>query len=497
MVNTFRRFQQPLLIALTVFVIIAFVILYGGPGARLDKLGSDKIATIYDRSVLPHEYRNIGRQFEICRRLGMFDLIIPLSQNARTMGAVTENYVWNTVVLRHMADKLGIQPTEAQIADVIRHLQGFQTQNQYDHSKYLAFVQGELMPRGMNSSHLEDIAADSLRLQAIRDMLAANSAPSPDEIQSAFERRFQKIEAAVVRISKSEIAKTVTVSDADIQTAFEARKDTLKTPEKRSVQFAFFPLPAKGPDTAPNAEAMQKVADTADDFAAALLTQGAKLEDVAAKFGVELKSTAAFARGERIEAFSNQPRVSAAAFQLTQEKPVSDTVGTEKGYYVLHLLSVEEARPLPLEEAKPKLLESLKADRVRETLSLKAADVRKQIEAAVQAGKTFVEAAQTAGFKAEVLDVFSRADTQGKSPDATLIQNTASELKAGQTSSPVEGEADTLLVHVAKRLPIDPAELEKEKPNIIPMLESQRTDGLLSEWVERQRNAAGLEIVQP
>ena len=198
-----------------------------------------------------------------------------------------------------------------------------------------------------------------------------------------------------------------------------------------------------------------------------------------------------------LEMLSNQPKVTAAAFQLTSEKPVSDTIGTEKGYFILRLLSVEESHPLPLAETKPKLVESLKADRVRETLSLKAADVRKQVEESIKAGKSFTDAAQAAGFKAETLEAFSRSDTELKIADAKVIQSTAAELKVGQTSTPVEGAADTLLVHVTKRLPIDPANLEKEKSNILPMLESQRTDGLLSEWVERQRAAAGLEFVQP
>ena len=354
------------------------------------------------------------------------------------------------------------------------------------------------MPRGMNSSHLEDIISDSLRLQTIRDILAASSAPSPDEVLAAFEQRFQKLEAAVVRIPKEAIAKTVQITDAEVQTAFEARKENLKTPEKRTVQFAFFPLPTKDKEVAPpNAEEMQKVADKADDFAAALLAPEAKLEEVAAKFGVELKTTAPFTRGERLEALSNQPKVSATAFQLTSEKPVSDTIGTEKGYFILRLLTVEESRPLPLAEAKPKLVESLKADRVRETLSLKAAEVRKQVEDALKAGKSFTDAAQAAGFKAETLEAFSRSDTELKVTDAKLIQSAAAELKVGQTSTPVEGASDTLLVHVTKRLPINPADLEKEKSNILPMLESQRTDGLLSEWVDRQRAAAGLEFVQP
>jgi hypothetical protein len=59
----------------------------------------------------------------------------------------------------------------------------------------------------------------------------------------------------------------------------------------------------------------------------------------------------------------------------------------------------------------------------------------------------------------------------------------------------LDGASGTLLVHVIKRQPIDPADLEQKKASLIPMLETQRTDGLLSEWVDRRRAAAGLQLV--
>ena len=91
-------------------------------------------------------------------------------------------------------------------------------------------------------------------------------------------------------------------------------------------------------------------------------------------------------------------------------------------------------------------------------------------------------------------------DSKGRTLAEATLCGGAGNAVAGAPTVLVDcsaGAADTLLVHVTKRLPIDPANLEKEKSNILPMLESQRTDGLLSEWVERQRAAAGLEFVQP
>ena len=332
----------------------------------------------------------------------------------------------------------------------------------------------------------------------MKDLLGAGYAPAPDELEAAYVRQHQKAEAALVRLSREEITKGVQVPADDVQKAFDARKDALKSPEKRKVQFVVFNLPEKAKDgPAPEAADLQKVADRADDFSASLLAADAKFEEVAKRFELEVKISPLFAAGERLEVFSKQPNIAAAAFRMAPEKPFSDTLQTDKGYIILHLVETQASKPLTLEEAKPQLVESLKADRVRELLSLKAAEVRKKIEEGVKAGKTFVQAAEEAGVKAEVLEAFSRSDSTLKGPDASLIQNAVADLKPGQTSPALDGPEGTLLVHLLKRQPVDPVDLEKQKASMLPMLETQRLDGLLAEWVDRQRAAAGLQLAQP
>ena len=497
MVNILRRFQQPVLITLTFFVIIAFVILYGGPGTRLDRLGSQHIATIYDRNVQPAEYNAIGRMFEVCRTLGMLDVVIPLAQNARTMGEVTSNYVWNTMVLRHEASKMGIEPTDNQVAEAIQKIPALQKSGQYDHERYLQMIQMVLSPRGMTSLNLEELVRDQIRLQTLRELLGTGSAPAPDELEAAYARRHQKVEAAFVRILREDVAKGVSITAEEIQKAFDARKENLKAPEKRKVQHVFFALPEKDPTAAaPAAEEMQKVADKAADFSVAAMAAGAKFEEVAKQFSMEVKSSPFFALGESLPEFANQSRVGAAAFQLSEEKPVSDPVPSEKGYYILRLEKTEASRPLTLEEAREQLTESLKSDRVRETLALKAADARKKIEEGLKAGKSFVQAAEAGGYKAERPEPFSRSDSSLKGPESGLIQNALSELKPGGTSQPLDGPEATLLVHLIARQPIDKADFEAKKKEFITSLQSQRADALLSEWVDRKRAAAGLQMVQ-
>jgi peptidyl-prolyl cis-trans isomerase D len=471
--------------------------LYGGPGTRLDRLGSQHIATIYDRNVQPAEYNAIGRMFEVCRTLGMLDVIIPLSQNARTMGEVTTNYVWNTMVLRHEADEMGIRPTDNQVAEAIQKLPALQKSGQYDHERYLQMLQMVLSPRGMTSVNLEELMRDQIRLQTLRDLFSASAAPAPDELETAYAQRHQKVEVGLVRIQREEVAKGVSITAEEIQKAFDARKDSLKAPEKRKVQHVFFALPEKDPTAvAPSAEEMQKVADKAADCSVAGMAAGAKFEEVAKQFSQEVKSSPLFGRGESLPEFANQARVSAAAFLLSEEKPVSDPVPTEKGYYILSLEKIEAERPLSLEEATGQLTESLKADRVRETLALKAAEVRKKIEEALKAGKTFVQAAEAAGQQADLPEPFSRSDSKLKGPESGLVQGALTDLKPGSTSQPLDGPEATLLVHLIARQPIDSADFESKKQEFVSRLQSQRADSLLSEWVDRKRAAAGLQMVQ-
>ena len=74
------------------------------------------------------------------------------------------------------------------------------------------------------------------------------------------------------------------------------------------------------------------------------------------------------------------------------------------------------------------------------------------------------------------------------------IQARAMELKEGELSAPVEGVEGTILVHLVKKVPFESKDIEAHREKLAPMLETARVDGLLGEWIERQRAASGLQI---
>jgi hypothetical protein len=91
---------------------------------------------------------------------------------------------------------------------------------------------------------------------------------------------------------------------------------------------------------------------------------------------------------------------------------------------------------------------------------------------------------------------FSRFESKLSGPEASLIQPALADLKPGGTSQPLDGPDATVLAHLIARLPIDPADFEEKKKELVPRMQSQRTDDLLAEWVDRKRAAAGLQMVQ-
>jgi hypothetical protein len=133
MVHLLRRFQTPILIAVTFVVILSMT--YFGVNSSLDKLGGDQVGTIYKRNISKTQYMAAARKFEIARDLMLFDLLQTLVGQATTMDQATDSFIWNSLILRHEADRLGVVPTNENVVDSIKQLPTFQTNGAYDSMK--------------------------------------------------------------------------------------------------------------------------------------------------------------------------------------------------------------------------------------------------------------------------------------------------------------------------------------------------------------------------
>ncbi len=485
------------MVFVTVIIIICFAWFYNSNSLRGDRGDADIAGKAYGHTVSGAEFKRVARKFEICQMLGLSELWSGLGYtgNPKSRAEMEDNFIWNSFVLRHEADALGIAPSESEIIDAVQKIPAFSTSGAYDSSKYTQFVQMGLTPRGFSTDLLEELVGDSLRLEKIKALLAATDKAAPGEIRAMYERRSQKTELSVIRLKLADFKKDVKVSDEDVAKRFEERKATLLHPEKRKVKFVAFLLPEaqqKLVGKERNIE-LQKLADRANDIAVALAAKGAKLEDIAANFTVPAQESPEFEMAAPPVELGNSLAVADAAFKLTDADPHSDAIKSENDtYFVLQLAGIAPATPKTLDEAKAELTAEITDERATEALDLKAAELRKKIAEATAAGKSFADAAKEAGATVEAFPAFSASDPKPpEQPDAQEIMGRSVDLNEGELADFTRTETGGFLVHLDKRLPVDEAGFEKEKPMIVNNLDRIKKEAAFQQWLKERRTAAG------
>src|SRR5215468_7393893 len=371
---------------------------------------ADKFARIYDRNVSMLEAQQMVRLLTLAQALGMSDFVQALTAGAgMNQNQTAVQFIVNLLVLRHEAAQLGIRPGYSEIAEVVRTLPAFQGYSGFDMKKFSDFAQNALAPMGLSEEHIEQLVRDQLSLDQIKKLLAAGVTVPKGELDENFQRGHDTLFVTVIRFQSADFAKDITVSDEDIKKYYDAHKAELKSDEKRKVEFVSLALSdeEKKLTGKERIEALQKLSDRATDFTQALLEKGADFRQVAEKFHLPVHETGEFTKAEPDPQLNVDPALGAAAFKLSTQEPNSDPVQVADGFYILRLLGITEPRPLTLEEAKPKIVDTIKKSKAKELMSTKGAEIMQQLREAKQSGQPLEAAIQKAGAKAERVAPFS------------------------------------------------------------------------------------------
>src|SRR6266853_1233926 len=574
MMKALRRHKDWLMIVIAVLTIpfIFYFVKMPDTGRGPGDLGQ-----IYGRQLSQIEIDANARLGGLAQALGMSDFWETLSLRQPGNGGYG-TFAVDLIILRHEAERLGLRPSGAEIADVVRKLPVFQGESGFDITKFSDFVRNGLGPRGVGEEHIEQLARDEICLNEIKELLAAGVTISKDELDETFRRGYDKFFVSVIRFRSADFENGITIKDEDVQKYYDAHKSELKTDEKRKVEFVHLGLteePAEytnllGPLSQPTyssastdrfiqslidayaatssfvgsdvtaqrwneqktltaterIEALQKLADRATDFTQALLEKDADFKQAAAKLQLPVNETGEFTAAAPDSKLKADPQLSAAAFKLSAQEPNSDPVQVADGFYILHLVGVTEARPLAMEEAKPKIVEAIKKSRTRELISTKGAEVANQLrEAAKSSPASDLQAAiQKAGVKAEKLPPFSLFEeettksqdnetnqskepkseqaSQGKErkneepknepPDLPMIKQAVAFLNAGEISDFVPSAENGFIAILEKReLSDDPNAGEKKAAFEKKLLDNKQRI-VLYEWLHDRQQAAGL-----
>lgn len=501
-VNIMRSNQRWLMGIISVLVIISFIWFYSDR-TQVDRIVSDKVGKIYGRNLGRTEVERILRQLSIARGLGLVNMV-----NLDPMGRGDQlDEVVNHLVMAHKAEEMGIYPSDDDVLEAIKKLPVFQSDGgQFDVNKYNQFVSERLAPGGFSEGQLEELVRRDIQFARVHAIVDAPVVVSPVETRLAYDERYAKTDASVIRFKTSDFAAGVAEPTEDeIKKAFDNAKEQYIQPEKRKVQYVKFALSDEDKKLTGKAK-MDKLKPLADQ-AVALLSEllDNKQEDFATaakKLNTTVKETPEFEQSQTTGfEEASIPGFAQAAFQLTQAEPDSNVPLQEPNafapdaYYDLHLAGVVPVRPLTLDEARPKVVQALKDERAKAALSAKAEEVRTKIADALKAGKSFADAAKDAGQTAQEVPAYSAAEPARTAPDAATIAQATSDLGAQELSKFVPTDAGGLLVYVRDRTGVDQAKFAQQEGMVAMRLSRMKSGFYFSEWLRVSRDAADVEVV--
>ena len=224
--------------------------------------------------------------------------------------------------------------------------------------------------------------------------------PSPETLAGYFDEHKVQFRAPEYRkiifvaVNPEEIGKWTDVSDDDAKKLYDARKDTIGTPEKREVSQIVFP----NMDEATAARAR--------------LASGTSFEDLARERGLKASDVdlGSVSKSEIIDS-----AIAAAAFALPSGE-VSEPVQGQFGVAVVKIGKIEPGVEVPYEAVAPGLKKEIAIERARKQVS----DLRDKMEDERGGGASVAEAAKKLGLAAVTIDAVDRS---GRTPNGQLATN--------------------------------------------------------------------------
>jgi peptidyl-prolyl cis-trans isomerase D len=490
MLEIIRKRQRILLIVVTVLTIVSFV-WFMNP-TRTRNTPQAVIGKINGRSITVEELQKVDRSGQIAYLLQFSDLLQQLTAGQGSREQQREVFAWNVLLIRDESKRLQLDPSAEEIRNAERSLAAFQTDNQFDPSKYQQTVE-LLKKNGMTAVDLDDVVADQLRFQKISAIIRGSS-PLPEALyRQTYEQQNQLLRCSFIRLNSADFQKDIVVSDQDVQNYYKEHSAQLQTPEKKKIEFVAFALTEeqkKLADQQKQAE-LKKLADQAEAFVQPLGDHPDQFDQVAQEKGLKVQQTGFFEANQPDPLIMTLPEVVRQAQSLTKDQPLDEVQGKD-GFYIIRLVDLQPSRPLSLEEAKDQIVTGIKKGKVQEAILAKGQQIRSQIEEAIKGGATFADAAQKAGLKVESAEPFAMMGKPDmKNPVFVALRMNQVELQPGQISGVLFESEDGLLVHLDSKDPIDENKYQADKKAQYAAFNDYFAGQMFREWLRVATQKAG------
>ena len=508
MVNTLRRFSQPIMLFIAVGVIVSFA--FFGPGGCNDgrgQGGKNALFEIYGKKIQLEDQERLKNKLEVFGALGCgyYEALATGDRGNPYLPQPEDEYDFsfvNAMVFEHEADAMGIGASDAEIAAELEKIPGFQIAGKFDVAAFDRMIERGFQPNGFSKDNVETFLIGSIRMRKVQELVKSSAFVTADEVRNSVMDRNQITEASFATLKKADFLAGITIPDDELAKRYEEKKDQLKTDELRKVRFVSFLLPPADPaktlTDSEKTKLLQTSVNAAYDFAQAILKKGRKFDELAAEQKLAIAETAPFIKDEVPDALEGKEKdvaddIAEAVFALKKESPVSQHLIGKKGAYVVVLPEdgITEPKQKTLEETKAMLTTQMQGEKADEAVRKKGEELQKKIAEAKKAGKSFTEACEAAGLKSEAFPAYSQTKP-AQGANFNVIRTAAAKLAPGEVSDFVATPEGGIIVHLDQRPVVDDKALEAEKAATLAALERNRGMSIFREWLKERRRASGI-----
>ncbi|MFQ3578152.1 MAG: SurA N-terminal domain-containing protein [Verrucomicrobiia bacterium] len=495
MIALLRYHMRWLLILVAAMVIIAFVWLYNR--TDMSQIGASQVARIYGRDLTQSEIGRLSRHFALVQDLGLFELLMPLVGQAETQEVALQNFIVNLLVLREEATRMQIVPTPEAIRVTQMGLPVFQTNGQFDPRKLQAFILESITPRGFTENQIDEAVADLIRVRSVTRLVNSLVSVSDERVVTEWRRLNQLYDTALITLPPDALEELPEPSPEEIAQRFEIRKNTLLSEPKRKVLIATLGNheATAVPDGRARIAALQKLADQVAIVSQSLLEPGADFRRIVLEAGMEISETPLFPIGAPPESITSIPGAQEALRLMNAEDRNSDPLQAGDSFVLLHLLESEEARPLTLEEATPRLAAELRQEAANRVLRDRAREARQALQERGVMSDASREMLKNSGALIEEPKPFSLKEIPESLRESMETIEALVGTPVGQVSEPITTPRGVVLLAIKGVIPPDEEQFEKERVTHRYTLLAQEQAGTFASWLRDRREEAGLTLL--